>query len=354
MKQSFLSLCHTFNPKKHEISARFVSEKLDGLRFFWDGGISRGEPTVAVPWSNTKKSNQVPVSTGLWSRYGKAINAPDWWLDLLPDFPIDGELWSERGQFQKISSVVRSTVNQKDWNNIRAMVFDTPPVSQVFKDRKINETNFKRNITSAVEWYYARILNRHHAEAIRPYLGFESRLNYLKKFLQENSVVRLHLQKRLSFSTKDAKKELDQFLNHVLDSDGEGVIIKTPNNIWEPERQWTMLKYKPWYDAEATVIGYTWGRKTDKGSKLLGKMGALICEIKAGRFKLSGFMDSERQMVYADGSPADEAGYHHPGHLVNGFIHNPKFPRGSKVTYKYRELTDARIPKEARFWRKAD
>ncbi|MCH7649284.1 MAG: hypothetical protein IIA83_11860 [Thaumarchaeota archaeon] len=33
-------------------------------------------------------------------------------------------------------------------------------------------------------------------------------------------------------------------------------------------------------------------------------------------------------------------------------IYNPKFPRGSIVTYRYRESTDDGLPKEARFWRK--
>jgi len=286
-KQHFLSLAQTYDPNKHEISGRFVSEKLDGMRFFWDGGITRGWSVEEVPWSNIAKSNQVPIATGLWSRYGKVINAQDWWLDRLPPWLLDGELWSGRGQFQKISSIVRSTVNQKDWHGIKAVVFDTPPSSQVFKDRKINETNFKKDIVG-VEC----------PDHLSLQTTFESRLKFLKLNLEENEVVRLHTQIQLSFSTAEAKEELERFLNHVLDQGGEGLIIKTPNNLWEPERQWTMLKYKPFNDAEAIVIGYVWGRETDKGSKLLGKMGALICEIKAGGFKLSGFTDEELQKLY--------------------------------------------------------
>lgn len=348
-KQHFLSLAHKYDPKKHEISGRFVSEKLDGMRFFWDGGRSRGEKVETVPFSNTLKSNQVPIATGLWSRYGKVINAPDWWLDLLPGIPLDGELWSGRNQFQKISSVVRSTVNQKDWTGIKAMVFDTPPPGSVFKDRKINETNFKKDIVNAFDWYAGgkTIL-------VPSVIPFDSRIKFLEKNLYENEVVRLHTQKRLSFSTSEAKKELETFLNHVLHQGGEGAIIKAPNNLWQPERQWTMLKYKPWHDAEAEVVGYTWGRETDKGSKLLGKMGAMICKIKAGQFKLSGFTDDEREMEYTEtGGSAAQIGKLHPGEVAEDMVTNPHFPRGSIVTYKYRETTDDGLPKEGRYWRKA-
>ena len=340
MKQHFLQLAHTFDPKKHEISGRYVSEKLDGLRFFWDGGISGGIPVEQVPWANIAKSNSVPIATGLWSRYAKVINAPDWWLDRLPDFPLDGELWSGRGQFQKISSIVRSTVNQKNWTGIKAMVFDSPPLRQVFKDREINETNFKKNIVGAIEWMLDG------GDFGTPFLStFERRLKFLQMYLEENEVVKLHEQRQLSFSTAEAKEELEEFLQQALDQGGEGLIIKTPNNLWEPERSHGMLKYKPSRSGEATVIGFTWGRETDKGSKLLGKMGALICEINAGQFKLSGFTDEEREMS------VQETDY--PGEIVSDSISNIRFPRGSKVTYKFRELTDAGLPKEGRYWRKA-
>jgi len=345
-KQHFLQLAQTYKPSKHEISGRFVSEKLDGLRFFWDGGVSNGVPVEQVPWSNILKSNQVPLATGLWSRYGKVINAPKWWTDLLPNFLLDGELWTKRGEFQKISSVVRSTVNRKDWTGIKAMVFDTPSPREMFKDRIINETNFKKDMIHALPWYAVKS-NFHISSGIT----FGGRLKYLQRNLVENEVVRLHIQKQLSFSTPEAAKELEHFLEHVLEGGGEGLIIKAPNNLWQPERQWTMLKYKPYHDAEAEVIGYTWGRETDKGSKLLGKMGALICRINAGEFKLSGFTDKEREMEDMFGNSAEIAGKLCPGEIVVGHYHNPKFPRGSQVTYKYRELTDDSLPKEARFWR---
>ena len=50
---SFLQLADTYNPDKHKIAGYLVSEKLDGTRCFWDGGITRGIPTDQVPWAST-------------------------------------------------------------------------------------------------------------------------------------------------------------------------------------------------------------------------------------------------------------------------------------------------------------
>jgi hypothetical protein len=55
------------------IPTSFVSEKYDGFRAWWDGGVSRGLPITAVPWANKNKKDRLlrePVSTGLWSFYG--------------------------------------------------------------------------------------------------------------------------------------------------------------------------------------------------------------------------------------------------------------------------------------------
>lgn len=143
-----------------------------------------------------------------------------------------------------------------------------------------------------------------------------------------------------------------EFTDALLELGGEGSMIKAPNDIWMPERVYSMLKFKPWLDAEATVVGYTTGRETDKDSKLLGYMGALICKINAGTFKVSGFNVAERHLSHADGTSAAGWCSANPGATVPDSIYSKLFPRGSILTYKYRELTDGGLPKEARFWRK--
>lgn len=51
-KRNFLMLAHTFKPGKHFPGGMFLSEKLDGIRCYWDGGISRGIPKANVPYAN--------------------------------------------------------------------------------------------------------------------------------------------------------------------------------------------------------------------------------------------------------------------------------------------------------------
>ena len=74
--REFLQLCEYFDPKRDEVFGWYVSEKFDGMRALWDGGITRGHVASDVPWGTESHR----LSTGLWSRYGKVISAPDWWL----------------------------------------------------------------------------------------------------------------------------------------------------------------------------------------------------------------------------------------------------------------------------------
>ena len=46
-------------------------------------------------------------------------------------------------------------------------------------------------------------------------------------------------------------------------------------------------------------------------------------------------------------------GFENPGKQVSENWRNLNFLIGSSVTFRYRELSDTGIPKEARFWRKA-
>ena len=56
-----------------------MSEKLDGIRAYWDG-------------------------KELLSKNGNKIYAPNWFLDKLPPFDLDGELWTKRDDFENIQN----------------------------------------------------------------------------------------------------------------------------------------------------------------------------------------------------------------------------------------------------------
>lgn len=77
-----------------------MSEKLDGVRGFWDG-------------------------KRLLSRQGIVFSAPDYFLAEFPPFALDGELFSERDKFEEISATVRAT-SPKGWHKLKLHVFDVP------------------------------------------------------------------------------------------------------------------------------------------------------------------------------------------------------------------------------------
>lgn len=76
-----------------------MSEKLDGVRAFWNG-------------------------KELLSRNGHAFTPPPAFLRDFPPFALDGELYSRRAQFEQISAAVRS--HQGDWSGLKLHVFDLP------------------------------------------------------------------------------------------------------------------------------------------------------------------------------------------------------------------------------------
>jgi DNA ligase-1 len=89
----------------------WVSEKLDGVRGYWDG-------------------------EKLLTRGGERIAAPAWFTAGWPATPLDGELWAGRGQFSRAVSTVRQqTPDDAAWRGLRFMVFDLPTHASTFNER---------------------------------------------------------------------------------------------------------------------------------------------------------------------------------------------------------------------------
>lgn len=88
-----------------------VSEKLDGVRGYWDG-------------------------EKLLTRGGEKIEAPDWFTAGWPNFPMDGELWVGRGQFSATVSIIRKkSPDDGAWRTLQFMVFDLPAHPGTFTER---------------------------------------------------------------------------------------------------------------------------------------------------------------------------------------------------------------------------
>ena len=137
-KRFFVQLAHKYNPEKNNVGGWLMSEKLDGMRSYWDGGVSRGIPCSETPWANTLKDHirkDPPIATGLWTRRGKMIPAPDWYLDKLPDYPLDGELYLGPGNFQKVMSTCKGA--DRDWEKVKYCVYGMPSLKSQFSPGEI-------------------------------------------------------------------------------------------------------------------------------------------------------------------------------------------------------------------------
>jgi DNA ligase-1 len=355
-KRVFLQLAHPYNPKKHTPLDWLASEKLDGIRCYWDGGVTRGLWANEVPWANVDKDARYLErvrSTGLWTRYGKTVQAPDWWLDKLPLFPLDGELFVGRKGWQRLSSIVKAMKPGIEWQDVKYMVFHSPPTDIMFSVGEINELHYKKAITpDVVSWIRGRV-RRTTLPGTTPAMRFSEVYAWLLDSQIENRVVSILPQPQMTWPV------VQEYAAHIESEGGEGVMLANPGARWVPQRTHNLIKLKSSLDSEGVVIGYHWGKETDKGSKLLGKMGNLILEFPGPNgpvtFELSGFTDDERRIIHRDTEqpPNDQYARSVAGKTVStpDWI-CPAFPLGERVSFKYRELSDSGIPKEARYWRK--
>jgi len=109
----------------------WMSEKLDGVRAYWDGGQ-------------------------FLSRQGNRFFAPDWFIEHLPATPLDGELWLARKSFQRTVSIVRRQDKSDLWRELAFVVFDAPAVDDVFEQRLA----FLRETLGRKESTFVRILEQ--------------------------------------------------------------------------------------------------------------------------------------------------------------------------------------------------
>ncbi|KAL3860121.1 hypothetical protein ACJMK2_010286 [Sinanodonta woodiana] len=98
-------LAHKYVEGDIDPTGWWLSEKLDGVRAYWNGRC-------------------------FYSRLGNAFVAPKWFTkDLPPDMCLDGELFGGRKQFQSTVSIVK-TPDHQHWNKIKFHVFDIPSMEK--------------------------------------------------------------------------------------------------------------------------------------------------------------------------------------------------------------------------------
>lgn len=197
-----------------------MSEKLDGVRAYWNG-------------------------RQLLSRQGYAFTPPAGYTAAFPPYPLDGELFSERGKFQDISAAVRSASG--NWNGIRLHVFDVPKA----------HGNLYRRLAVLQNWL-----------ALHP-----------------QAAIRIILQTPVQSPAHAAA-----FLKTVESQGGEGVMLRDPEAPYAAGRSDRLLKYKSAHDDECTVTQHFEGK-----GKYAGQTGALGCKNHLGEFRIgSGLKDKDR------------------------------------------------------------
>jgi DNA ligase-1 len=206
-----------------DLSGWWMSEKLDGVRAYWDG-------------------------KQFLSRLGNLYHAPDWFIEGLPDVPLDGELWIDRKMFQRTVSIVRRQDKNDLWREVRYLVFDAPAQGG----------------------------------------HFEQRLKFFHEILTDRKPP------FAAAHSHEVCKDLDHLreeLARVEALGGEGLMLRQPRSKYEIGRSWTLLKVKSFLDAEGRVVGHKAGAGRHKG-----RLGALQVELADGtRVDVgTGFSDAER------------------------------------------------------------
>ena len=127
-----LPLANVYQPGT-DLSDYWVSEKLDGVRAFWDG-------------------------EKLWSRGGHIYQSPAWFTEGFPTHPLDGELWMGRGRFAELSGIVRTArPDNAEWRQVAFHVFDLPVPHVPFFKRY---AKLKR-LVGAAKSPYLRLVEQH-------------------------------------------------------------------------------------------------------------------------------------------------------------------------------------------------
>src|SRR3546814_5799204 len=107
---------------------------------------------------------------------------------------------------------------------------------------------------------------------------FTERVLHMRSLLDAASVA--WLRPVAQYRARDAA-ELDALLEAVVAGGGEGLMLQHQDARYRVGRSGGLLKYKPYDDAEARVVGHTRGR-----GKHHGMLGALVVERPAGlRFR---------------------------------------------------------------------
>lgn len=256
--------------KDQNLSGWVMSEKYDGVRAIWDG-------------KNLKSRNNLK------------FNQPSFWSADFPPFWLDGEIYTKRGDFERISSIVAST--DERWKEIVYLIFDVP--------------NAKGDL-------FERLA------VLQDYLNKHQNLKNRIKIIEQIPI--------------KSRAHAFSFLDEISNANGEGVVLRNPKANYENTRSKNILKLKKFYDAECEITAINEGK-----GKLKGRLGFVLCKDLKSKlsFKIgSGFSDDERALCDDFGIKSTEQ------NKTQAIKSAPKCLKiGDIITYKYQNLTKNKKPR---------
>jgi DNA ligase-1 len=228
-----------------------------------------------VGWLMSEKLNGVFARWDgkvLLSSNGNEYHAPKWFKDQLPvNIMLEGELYIDRAMLGKIVGIVRKeTPIDSEWRLIKFHVFDALEIKG----------------------------------------GFKTRLAAAAKILTGSAIALT-----VDIEVCRSSRHLNEFYYDLIDSGAEGIMIHCPDSEYEYHQTHKLMKYKPFKDDEAEVVGYKEGI-----GKYEGLREALLCRWKDVIFKLR--INNEQHAM-------------------------PEI--GAQITFAFHGITDRGIPKNVSF-----
>lgn len=196
------------------------SEKLDGVRAFWDG-------------------------KNLYSKGGKLLTPPSFFTQNFPPFAIEGELWSKRGDFENIVSILKSTKKKEKWRELKFYIFEVP-----------NQQG-----------------------------GILKRLEVLEAYLASQPAPFISIIPQLQLNTLQA---LQDALSAITQAGGEGVVVREKDAPYYTGRNKKAMKLKLYEDRECKITSYVQGK-----GKFENLVGSIICLDGDVEFKIGSGMSED-------------------------------------------------------------
>lgn len=196
------------------------SEKLDGVRAFWDG-------------------------KNLYSKGGKLLTPPSFFTQNFPPFAIEGELWSKRGDFENIVSILKSTKKKEKWRELKFYIFEVP-----------NQQG-----------------------------GILKRLEVLEAYLASQPAPFISIIPQLPLNTLQA---LQDALSAITQAGGEGVVVREKDTPYYTGRNKKAMKLKLYEDRECKITSYVQGK-----GKFENLVGSIICLDGDVEFKIGSGMSED-------------------------------------------------------------